>query len=309
MAADNVFIVKRIKKSGEGHHGGAWKVAYADFVTAMMAFFLLMWLINTTTPEQKRGIADYFAPQNITRTTSGAGGVLQGTVFGEQGARNGGAVTTSTRQAPRHSEQSQSTAQGAQHGGATQTAGSAPQSQQQSDDQMQHQLPSDQDRQFEQAEESLRQAMQEMPDIAALSRNIVMETTPAGLNIQLVDQDGSPMFQPGTATLVPRARMLLQQVAKIVDRLPNRIAITGHTDASNIEGANGVTNWEVSAARANAARAVLAQEGVAADRIFSVAGKAGTDPLRPDDPYASSNRRVSILLMREAPPVPPGHSL
>src|SRR5581483_1101736 len=113
----------------------------------------------------------------------------------------------------------------------------------------------------------------------------------------------------GTANLTPNARRLLQQVAKIVDRLPNRIAITGHTDASQIEGANGVTNWEISAARANAARAVLASEGVAGDRIFSVAGKAGTQPLRPDDPYASSNRRVSILLMREAPPVPPGHSL
>lgn len=151
--------------------------------------------------------------------------------------------------------------------------------------------------------------MQEMPDIAALSRNIIMETTPEGLNIQLIDQDGQPMFQPGTANLLPRARMLLQQVAKIVDRLPNRIAITGHTDASKLEGASGVTNWELSANRANAARAVLAGAGVNTDRIFSVAGKAGTDPLRPDDPYASSNRRISILLMREAPPVPPGHSL
>ena len=91
MAGDGVYVIKRIKKSGEGHHGGAWKVAYADFVTAIMAFFLLMWLINTTTPEQKRGIADYFAAQNIARTTSGAGGVLAGTVFGQEGSRAGGA--------------------------------------------------------------------------------------------------------------------------------------------------------------------------------------------------------------------------
>ncbi len=308
MAADNVFIVKRIKKSGEGHHGGAWKVAYADFVTAMMAFFLLMWLINTTTPEQKRGIADYFAAQNIARTTSGAGGVLAGTTFGQDGARASGTVSAMNRTAQPKPQQNQSNDQ-TQHGGSSQTEGSAPQSQQRADDQMEHQLPSDEDRQFNQAEESLRQAMQEMPDIAALSRNIIMETTPEGLNIQLVDQDGQPMFQPGTANLVPRARMLLQQVAKIVDRLPNRIAITGHTDASKLEGANGVTNWELSANRANAARAVLAASGINTDRIFSVAGKAGTDPLRPDDPYASSNRRISILLMREAPPVPPGHSL
>ena len=117
------------------------------------------------------------------------------------------------------------------------------------------------------------------------------------------------MFRPGTAELVPQARRLLQQVAKIVDALPNRIAITGHTDASKFEGAGGVTNWELSAGRANAARAVLTAEGVDSDRIFSVAGKAGSAPLRPDDPFSSSNRRVSILLMREAPPVPPGHSL
>ena len=309
MAADNVFIVKRIKKSGEGHHGGAWKVAYADFVTAMMAFFLLMWLINTTTPEQKRGIADYFAAQNIARTTSGAGGVLAGTVFGEDGARAGGTVSAVNKQAHPKPQQSQTTGPAHQHGGAAQTQGQSAQSAQNSSDQMEHQLPSDEDRQFNQAEESLRQAMQEMPDIAALSRNIIMETTPEGLNIQLVDQDGQPMFQPGTANMLPRARMLLQQVAKIVDRLPNRIAITGHTDASKLESAGGVTNWELSANRANAARAVLAASGINTDRIYSVAGRAGTDPLRPDDPYASSNRRISILLMREAPPVPPGHSL
>jgi len=117
------------------------------------------------------------------------------------------------------------------------------------------------------------------------------------------------MFQPGTATLLPKTRLMLQQVAKIVDRLPNRIAITGHTDAAKFEGPNGVTNWELSAARANAARAVLAGQGIDSDRIFEVSGKAGSDPLLPDNPYASSNRRISILLMREAPVVPPGYKL
>src|SRR5258706_16404894 len=101
MAADGAFIIKRIKKSGDGgHHGGAWKVAYADFVTAMMAFFLLMWLINTTTPEQKRGIADYFAAQNISKSSSGAGGVLAGTGIGPEGARAGGAHAMGTKRNP-----------------------------------------------------------------------------------------------------------------------------------------------------------------------------------------------------------------
>ena len=292
MAGDGPLIVKRIKKSGgEGHHGGAWKVAYADFVTAMMAFFLLMWLINTTTPEQKRGIADYFAAQNISKSSSGSGGVLAGTVFGADGSRAGGALTAMTaQQAPsRRDDPTRTTTEGELKSGATDA-----------------QMPN---REFEQAEISLRQAMQQMPDIAELSRNLIVNETPDGLNIQLVDQEGQAMFQPGTAVPLPKTRVLLEQVAKIVDRLPNRISITGHTDAVNFEGPDGMTNWELSAARANAARSVLASQGIDSDRIFEVAGKAGTDPLLPNDPYASSNRRISILLMREAPVVPPGYRL
>jgi chemotaxis protein MotB len=292
MAGDSPLVIKRIKKSGGGgHHGGAWKVAYADFVTAMMAFFLLMWLINTTTPEQKRGIADYFAAQNISKSSSGAGGVLAGTVFGADGSRAGGAMTSMTaQQAPsRPQDQTRSTTEGELKSGATDA-----------------QMPN---REFEQAEMSLRQAMQQMPDIAELSRNLIVNETSDGLNIQLVDQEGQAMFQPGTAVPLPKTRALLQQVARIVDRLPNRISITGHTDAVNFEGPNGMTNWELSAARANAARAILAGQGIPSDRIFEVSGKAGTDPLLPNDPYASSNRRISILLMREAPVVPPGYRL
>jgi len=311
MAGDGPLIVKRIKKSGgEGHHGGAWKVAYADFVTAMMAFFLLMWLINTTTPEQKRGIADYFAAQNISKTSSGAGGVLAGTVFGAQGARAGGTNSVISQMTPpKPQDDTKSKTEGKLKGGSTEAQGDAAQSQEKSDNNMERQMPSSENRLFEQAEMSLRQAMQQMPDIAELSRNLIMTETPEGLNIQLVDQEGQAMFQPGTATPLPKTRLLLQQVAKIVDRLPNRIAITGHTDAAQFEGPNGVTNWELSAARANSARSVLSSQGIDSDRIFSVSGKAGSDPLLPDDPYASSNRRISILLMREAPVVPPGHRL
>jgi chemotaxis protein MotB len=308
---DGTIVIKRVKKGGHGgHHGGAWKVAYADFVTAMMAFFLLMWLINTTTPEQKRGIADYFAAQNISKSSSGAGGVLAGKVFGQEGARAGGAMSAVNKMTPpKPKEQTLSKTAGQAKGGATEAQGTASQSQEKSDDKMERQMPSEEHRLFEQAMQSLRQAMQQMPDIAELSRNIMMTETPDGLNIQLVDESGQPMFQPGTATLYPKARLLLQQVAKIVDRLPNRIAITGHTDAANFQGGNGLTNWELSAARANAARAVLAAEGIDSDRIFQVSGKAGSDPLLPDDPYASSNRRIGILLMSEAPVVPPGHKL
>jgi chemotaxis protein MotB len=311
MAGDGKLVIKRIKKSGgHGHHGGAWKVAYADFVTAMMAFFLLMWLINTTTPEQKRGIADYFAAQNISRSTSGAGGVLAGTVFGQEGARSGGTMSPVNRQTPpKPKDETLSKNSGPAKGGSTEAQGQATQNQEKSDDHIERQMPSEEHRLFEQAQISLRQAMQQMPDIAELSRNILMTETPEGLDIQLVDEAGQAMFQPGTAILYPKTRILLQQVAKIVDRMPNRISITGHTDAAKFVGPNGLTNWELSAGRANAARAVLATEGLDSDRVFEVSGKAGSDPLLPDDPYASSNRRISILLMREAPVIPPGHKL
>jgi chemotaxis protein MotB len=149
--------------------------------------------------------------------------------------------------------------------------------------------------------------MQDSPDIADLSRQVIVDQTPEGLRIQLVDQDGRPMFQPGSTEPMPYTKKVLQAVAKIIDRLPNRISISGHTGGKASEGA--MSNWELSAARANAARAIITDAGVDPDRIYEVAGKAGSDPLLPEDPNASANRRLSIVLLREAPPVPPDHKL
>ena len=310
MANDGAIIIKKVKKGGHGgHHGGAWKVAYADFVTAMMAFFLLMWLINTTTPEQKRGIADYFAAQSISQTSSGSGGVLGGTVLGPAGARAGGSMSVVQKQTPAARSSSQSKNVQKSRGGATQAQGNAPSSQVQSDDHLERAVPAAQDEQFESAAEAIHQAMQAMPDIAELSRQVIVDQTPEGLRIQLVDQDGRPMFEAGTATPMPYTKKMLQAVAKIIDRLPNRISISGHTDGQAFEGPNGMTNWELSSARANAARAILAASGVSNDQIYQVAGKAGSEPLLPEDPNAPANRRLSIVLMREAPPVPPDPKL
>jgi chemotaxis protein MotB len=302
MASDGAVIIKKIKKGGHGgHHGGAWKVAYADFVTAMMAFFLLMWLINTTTPEQKRGIADYFAPQSISQTSNGSGGVLSGTVLGKNGARAGGVQSLYTNNSP-SSPNNPPQAKGAQD-----RAGDAAQAQSQSAaSQGANSAPSTMDADFASAAESIRQAMQQMPDIAELSRQVMVEQTPDGLRIQLVDQDQRPMFAPGTAQPMPYTREMLQAVAKIIDRLPNRISISGHTDGVAFTAPDGTTNWELSAARANVARAIITAAGVNPDRISEIAGKAGSEPLLPEDPNASANRRISILLLKEAPPVPPG---
>ncbi len=291
--ADGTVIIKRVKKGGHGgHHGGAWKVAYADFVTAMMAFFLLMWLINTTTPEQKRGIADYFAPQSVAQTVSGSGGVLGGKVMGEESAHAGGAQSVMQRQSPPSPDATvKSLATGQAQGSATQSSSDS-------------NAKSAQDSDFSHAAEAIRQSVQNNPDLANLSHQMILEQTPEGLRIQLVDQDGRPMFQPGTAEPMPYTKKLLAAIGAIVDALPNRISISGHTAKGD-----GDATWQLSSARADGARALLQAGGLTSDRVYEVSGKAGSEPLLPEDPGASANRRLSILLLREAPPAPPGHVL
>lgn len=309
--SDQPIIVKKIKKGGHGHHGGAWKIAYADFVTAMMAFFLLMWLISMTTPEQKQGLADYFAPASVSRSTSGAGGVMGGTAFDVDGSRMAGSapkvmMTISTPAAPKSPEsENQRTAETSdgQDSANNEAPGTA---NFHSADSAEDANPAQTIQEFQSAAESLRQAMEDMPELAELSRNILIEETPEGLNIQLTDQDGRSMFPPGHAEPYERTRRVMEQVAIIVQRLPNRLVITGHTDASPFESHAGYSNWELTADRANATRRILQQNGVPADQIAQVVGNADADPLFPEDPYLPANRRVSILLLREAPVVPPG---
>jgi chemotaxis protein MotB len=162
-------------------------------------------------------------------------------------------------------------------------------------------------RDFALAAASLRQAWSEMPEISQLTDNILVEETPEGLNIQLLDQEGRSMFEPGSATPNARTKDLLSRVAPVLAQLPNRIQITGHTDSTRLYAQGGYTQWELSADRANAARRVLAENGVAHDRFFAVTGKADSEPLFPDDTFLAANRRVSILVMAGDPPLPPDH--
>jgi chemotaxis protein MotB len=297
MANDGAVVIKKIKKGGHGgHHGGAWKVAYADFVTAMMAFFLLMWLINTTTPEQKRGIADYFAPESVSRSESGAGAPFGGTSASSEGQQGQGsvAIVMQLRQSsPEEQARRQRNAEELVGAGSIQdTAASSVNRQQET-------------QALEQAAARLRQAMQAQPDLTELSKHILIDETPEGMRIQLVDQDGRSMFEPGKAEPTARVERLLQEVGKSIGGLGNRISISGHTDGGSFSGPGGYSNWDLSAARANAARKILEETGIGDERIAEVAGKAGSEPLYPDNPNASANRRISIVLLREAPVLPP----
>jgi chemotaxis protein MotB len=295
------IIIKRIKKISGGHHGGAWKVAYADFVTAMMAFFLLMWLINTTSPEQRRGIAEFFAPASVSRVSSGAGGLLEGTSFAEEGVRHGHSAPVAPSSDPQYT--SNATAENQSQPGTGDGGERAPDSAS-----LDRARSLREAAEFNRAEIAIRQAMQDMPDVAELSRNLILEQTPEGLRIQIIDQEGRSMFAAGDAAPNARARRLLAAVATAIAQLPNRITISGHTDGSR-PGGRFASNFDLSAARANEARRILLASGIPDERIYEVAGRADSEPLFVDDPALPGNRRIAITLLREAPPLPDNHAL
>ncbi len=162
-------------------------------------------------------------------------------------------------------------------------------------------------RHFAVAAASLRQAWRELPEITELSNNIQVEETPEGLLIQLVDQEGRSMFQQGSITPYERTKKLLAKMAPVLKGLPNRIQITGHTDAARLYNKPGYSLWDLSADRAKAARRILAENGLPHDRFHSITGRADAEPLFPEDPFLASNRRISILVMSEAPPFPVDH--
>jgi chemotaxis protein MotB len=295
---DAPVIIKKIKKGGgAGHHGGAWKVAYADFVTAMMAFFLLMWLINTTSPEQKRGVADYFAPANVSQSTSGSGGILGGTALGEDGNKNEGTMSFIEQMAPKPPDAQD------RDGKSTQSALKGAAATDETDAQKKEQQS------FQSAAESLRQALQDLPELAELSKNILVDQTPEGLRIQLIDQEGRSMFDSNSTQPNDRCKVLLRAVAKVISQLPNRISITGHTSGVAGQSGQNPKDWSLSSNRADAARAVLQSAGIDEDRIAQVTGKAAKEPLYPDDPSLAGNRRIAIVLLREAPVLPQNPAL
>jgi chemotaxis protein MotB len=325
MAKSNVpVIIKKVKGGGgHAHHGGAWKVAYADFVTAMMAFFLLLWLLNVTTDIQKRGIADYFEPTIASKSQSGAGGVMGGQTIGQPGSQ---ALPTSLpslalnrpamRQpndgddgddagGPRQDADSTDAASGnpAQPGAAREPAKKSL-----SDEELERRVAEREERRFAAAEFTLRQAVEQLPELKGLGENLIVDRTPEGLRIQLVDQDKQPMFALGSAELVDSARKLIAVVTQVVQRLPNKITITGHTDAVPYPGGRRYTNWELSADRANSSRREFIADGLAEDRLGRIAGVADHDPLVPDEPTSPRNRRISIVLVREAKEPPPAQA-
>ena len=285
----NIIIVKRIKKGGHGHHGGAWKVAYADFVTAMMAFFLLLWLLNSVSEDTLSGISNYFTPIAASSNSSGAGGMLGGLTIGEGSQQSqSGSVAVVPLPPPTVGAIGQDLTD----------PGEGP-SRDPTEEDIDEALRERQEAQFEQAADELEQLIQGIPELAELSESLLIDYTPEGLRIQIVDQDGLPLFPSGSAAMYGYTRQIISLVARVVAKLPNELSITGHTDATPFSDPSGYSNWELSADRALATRRVLEDFGVVEQRVAKVTGQAANEPLLEDDPTAPQNRRISIVLLRD----------
>ena len=268
------IIVKKITIQAAGHHGGAWKVAYADFVTAMMAFFLLMWLLGATTEKQRKGIADYFTPTlvKLRQQSAGSNGLLGGSSITDVDhyPNRKGQTGTKSMTIPRD------TTGGPKEGGAkaTRTAN---------------------------LQKKLQQRMSASEKLKKLSHALKITATPDGIRIDLLDNADFSMFQLGTTVLTPDAVQLLRVIGVTLASEEGDITIRGHTDALKYKRGDGITgsatnNWSLSAGRAEATRQELMRDGVTEERYKRIEGVADKEPINPDDPTAATNRRMSILL-------------
>ena len=274
-------IIKRKKVTGgDGHHGGAWKVAYADFVTAMMAFFLLMWLLNATTEKQRKGVADYFSPTiPINRVSGGGDGSFGGeSVFSELALPQNGTGATNLR--PTESKQARGEHGVSQMGGDASADGK-----------------SGDDTAFAKVEEALMGRGGESVVTDEALKHIITRVTDEGLVIELFDLPGLPLFEPVSDTPTRALRDLAGMLARIIPLVENNLAIGGHTRARPVVLANNPV-WDLSSSRANTMRLLLGSKGLDPDRVRRVTGHADRHPVA-GDPMAVRNNRIEVILLRE----------
>lgn len=277
MAEDQQpIVVKRIKKGGGGAHGGAWKIAYADFVTAMMAFFLLMWLLGSTAKGDLKGIADYFNTPLKVAMLGGSGSgdatsIIQGggkDLTREHGQVKAGDTTDQRRTMNLKEAQAK----------------------------------------FEQLEREKLQGLKAQleklidanPILSQFKKQLLIDLTTEGLRIQIVDEKNRPMFDSASSELKPYTKVIMREIGNALNGVENRISLSGHTDATPYAGGDkGFGNWELSTNRANSSRRELIAGGMAETKLLRVIGQASTVLFTPSDPYAASNRRISIIVLNK----------
>jgi chemotaxis protein MotB len=275
-----VIIVKRRRGGGGGHHGGAWKVAYADFVTAMMAFFLVMWLVTSVSKEQRAAIFEYFKNPSMEQGQSVKAAPGQ---YGPGGASTSPIDLGGGLDAPRAMERDA-------EGLGEPVADISEEQARRITDAAEH-------RQLESLMEELRAAIEKSQALEPFKDQLLLDITPEGLRIQIVDKQNRPMFDLGGTRLKDYTTQILHELARYLNTVPNRISLSGHTDAKPYSGTRGYTNWDLSADRANAARRELQAGGLASEKVARVVGLASSVLFDRENPHNPINRRISIIVM------------
>lgn len=265
------IIIKKIKKIQGGHHGGAWKVAYADFVTAMMAFFLLLWLISVSDKATLKGVAQYFTPTESVSDKAGLG--------------MSGGIDTNAKEGV-----------GAPHVSASSLIYGAPtQGQKSTVDNLKTNM-SEKDRQHFM---SIMSTIEQSTELQGFAENIALDITNEGLRIQIMDSNNRPMFKPNTSELQPYMEKIINVIGKMISMQPNYIAISGHTaSVKNGEGKN-IDFWDVSSSRANEVRKFMSNKLIDKNQVVKITGKADKEPFDPRDPYGVKNMRIGITLLNQ----------
>lgn len=286
------IIIKKVKKYAGGHHGGAWKVAYADFVTAMMAFLLLLWLLNVTTDEMKSKLSAFFndptAPQ-VSSAEGGAAGALAGRTNSPEGARAYDNMPLTAMQPPSPTRPKSG------EGDANKKANLK----KAKDEELKKEFQRREKEKFQNKKQEIEQAIKSNPKLSKLSENVVIKVTSEGLEIQIVDQEGEAMFPSGSSRMFGKTEEIIGLISDVISDMPNDLSVRGHTDATPYTSRKNYSNWELSADRANATRRVLEKSGYPDEKVKNVMGKGATEPFTPEDPADARNRRISILLLNE----------
>lgn len=257
-AARRIIIKRPVKAAG--HHGGGWKIAYADFMTAMMAFFLVMWLLSNSSPKQLQGIAEHFKTPLKVALSGGPASSLSSSVI-----PGGGADLTRAK-------------------------GEAEEAEKESD-------PDDVSR-LDELKKKLDNMIESSPILKQFRPQLLIDITPEGLRIQIVDSSNRPMFDRSSAVVVSYMRTILREIGPVLNAQPNKITLSGHTDATQYtQGDKSYSNWELSSDRANASRRELIAGGMQEKKVLRVMGVASSMHLNQDDPYAPINRRISVVVL------------
>ncbi|MBM3276978.1 MAG: flagellar motor protein MotB [Candidatus Handelsmanbacteria bacterium] len=256
------IVIKKVNKGHGGHHGGAWKLAYADYVTAMMAFFLLMWLLASSSEKAKQGLAEYFKDPSKVSLSGGSG-------TGDRTSLIPGGGESITREAG--------------HGKKTEDRTKKREMER-----------------LEKLKQEMQRMIKQDPQLQQFKEQFKVEITDEGLRIQIIDQENRPMFDVASSRMAPHAKDLVEKMAALINDLPNTVTITGHTDARPyLGGLAGYSNWELSADRANAARRTLVSGGLREEKVLRVVGVSSSMPFNKQDPLDPANRRISIVVMNK----------